>query len=292
MEQGFFTALGTSFDSEGHFCEASFSKQIEDQMESGASGLLAMGSMGQQPYITNGEYTKVASCAAKAAKGKCPVLVGVMDTSIARVLDRVKAVEKLSIDGVVVTAPYYYTATQAQLLTFYQGIADASPYPVYLYDLPPVAGISIASNTIRGLWNHSNIRGIKSGNLVTMRTLMRDPAKPKDFDLIFSNLDEFDIAYSYGIKKNLDGMLSCTPKTTSKLFTSMKNADFAKAGDYLDQIISLRDLFVGAGSVFGAFTYAMNLLGYKGNFSPDYMGVLTDEHQAPIRECLERMGEL
>lgn len=261
-------------------------------MASGASGLLALGSMGQQAAITNSEYVKVAASAAAAAKGQCPILIGVMDTSIARVIDRIKAIGKLKIDGVVATAPFYSTATQSQLLTFYTGIADASPYPVYLYDLLPVAKVAIASSTISALWKHPNIRGIKSGNLVTLRTLLRDPSRPENFDIIFSNLDEFDVAYSYGINKNLDGMLSCTPKTTGKLYASMKEGDFVKGGDYLDQIIGLRDVFVQAGSVLGAFTHAMNLLGYEGNFAPDYAGVIADNQKPAIREFLTSMGEL
>ena len=292
MEQGFFTALGTPFDKEGHFCEGSFSRQIEAQISSGASGLLVMGSMGQEPYITDREYVKVATGAVKATKGKCPLLVGVMDTSIARVLDRVRVLGHIEIEGVVATAPYYYTATQSQLYTFYQGIAETSFYPVYLYDLLPVAGVSISPDTVKKLWKNKHIRGIKTGNLVTARTLLRDPAKPDYFDVIFSNLDEFDLAYSSGINKNLDGMLSCTPRNTARLFESMKSGDYTRGAEYLDRIIELRDVFIAAGTVFCAFSHAMNLLGYEGNFAPDYCGVQDDAHKASIRDCLERIGEL
>ena len=76
----------------------------------GASGLLVMGSMGNESYLRNCEYTKVARCSAAAAKGQIPVLVGVTDVSIGRVMDRVEAISDIEgIDGIVSTVPYYAT---------------------------------------------------------------------------------------------------------------------------------------------------------------------------------------
>lgn len=292
MKQGFFTALGTPFEKDGTFCSKGFAKQVEDQIKSGASGLLVMGSMGQEPFITNKEYPKVAQCAVETAKGQCPLLIGVTDTSIGRVLDRIDQLGNMKIDGVVTTAPYYSTATQSQIINFYQGIAKLSKYPVYLYDLLPVAGVSISPATIKTLWKNKNIRGIKTGNLVTARTLMRDEEKPVDFEVIFSNIDEFDIAYSYGINKNLDGMLSCTPKLTSKLFENLKNNSLDKAADYLERILHLRDVFIQAGTLFCAYSYAMNLKGYEGNFAPDYMGIQKEETKDLIKSSMKEIGEL
>lgn len=69
-----------------------------------------MGSMGNESYLRNCEYTKVARCSAAAAKGQIPVLVGVTDVSIGRVMDRVEAISDIEgIDGIVSTVPYYAT---------------------------------------------------------------------------------------------------------------------------------------------------------------------------------------
>ena len=88
MEKGFYTALGTPVEKDGTFCAGSMVTQVERQVAAGASGLLVMGSMGNEPYIKNSEYRKVAEISVAAARGKCPVLVGVTDVSIARVIDR------------------------------------------------------------------------------------------------------------------------------------------------------------------------------------------------------------
>ena len=104
MDKGFYTALGTPIDKDGNLCAESMARQIELQIEAGASGLLVMGSMGNMTYLKNSEYPKVAKVAAEAAAGRAPVLVGVTDLSIHRVMDRVAALEGIKgIDGIVST---------------------------------------------------------------------------------------------------------------------------------------------------------------------------------------------
>src|SRR5450756_662754 len=115
-----------------------------------------------------------------------------------------------------------------------------------------------------------NIKGIKTGNIATARELLRSEKKKDNFSVIFSGLDVFDIAYHYGINMNLDGMFSCTPFTTGKMYRCLENGDISQAGRLLDQILALRNEFIQIG-VFSGFTYAMNLLGYEGIFAPDYI---------------------
>jgi len=291
MKNGFYTALGTALDAEGNFLAKGFEKQVEDQVAAGAAGLLVMGSMGIQPYIKNSEYAKVAASGAKAAKGACPVLVGVMDTSIARVMDRIDAVKDLAIQGVVATAPFYYAVSQEEIKEFFKQIADASPLPVYLYDLGGVTQAPFAASTVESLMQHKNIKGIKTGNMTLARVLNRSEHKADDFDVIFSGLDVFDNAYQSGMKKNLDGMFSCTPQTSSKLYKSLEAGDFETAGKCLDDILLLRDTFVQVG-VFRGFTYAMNLLGYEGIYSPDYVALDRPEAKEIVRACMQKIGML
>lgn len=292
MNKGFFPALGTPVDEKGNVCEASFTAQIKDQIAAGASGLLVMGSMGIEPYIRNGAYQGVAQCGARAAAGKLPVLVGVMDTSIGRVLDRVEALKDLKIDGVVSTVPYYNVMTQQNVVNFYTALADASKFPVYIYDLAVVTKTQVMPETIRQLWKHKNIRGIKTGNLVTARMLLRSGDRPGNFDLIYSDLDTFDVAYHYGIDKNLDGMFACLPGTTEKMYRALAAGDRETGAECLDGIVGLRNLFVETGSVLGAFTQAMNMLGYEGCFAQDYADYPDEAGKEKIRAFLKKLGEI
>lgn len=287
MKNGFYTALGTPFDDDGNFITGSFKRQIDDQIDAGASGLLVMGSMGLEPYIRSSEYIKVARASVEAAKGRCAILVGVMDTSINRVKDRIKDLDTLKIDGIVATVPYYYTLPQEEIREFFSGIAQFSRFPVYLYDLPVVTQTKISISTVESLMALENIRGIKTGDLATARTLFRSVMKTDSFDVFFSGLDVFDIAYGYGLKLNLDGMFGCTAAITSAMYKCLENKEFDLASRYLDEILLLRDTFAKI-RIFTGYSYAMNLLGYEGTFAPDYSLKVNDTDKEIIRDCMKK----
>lgn len=288
-KQGFYPALGTPLDDEGHVIVACLQRHVEDQVSAGAAGLLVLGSMGQQPYIRNGETVKIARAAVQAANGNCPVLVGVMDNAIGRVRERIGQLEGLDIDGVVATTPFYYPMTQGDILNFFASIAADSPYPVYLYDLAFVTQSKITAETAVKLMNVPNIAGIKTGDLSTARVLSRmKPSVNPEFRVMFSGLDVFDVAYGYGIRENLDGMFSCTAAITSVMYKALEAGDAALAAKSLDDILLLRETLVEVG-VFPGFTCAMNLLGFEGTFHPDYMNSVTPAQREKVKACMQQL---
>ena len=293
MEKGFYTALGTPLDENGNFIPGSMANQIEQQIAAGASGLLVMGSMGQMTYIKQDEYAKVAAESAKAAEGRIPVLVGVTDVSIHRVLDRVEALKGIDgIDGIVSTVPYYAAVNQDNIYDFYNEIANRSGRATYLYDLPVVTKSATAPATVMKLWKNPLIKGIKSGNMVTQRILHRAEDRPADITMMYSIIDDFDIAYKWGINKNLDGMFACTPKTAQKMYQALDAGDYAAAGKYLEDIIALRNLFAGTPCLMKAFTHAMHLLGCEGNFAQDYSRDIPDADKERVTAAMKALGEI
>lgn len=293
MKKGFYTALGTPTDENGAFCKASMTRQIELQIDAGASGLLVMGSMGKEAFIRNSEYRSVALGSAQAVKGAIPVLVGVTDVSIGRVMDRIDSLRGIEgIDGVVSTVPYYNTCSQADVYNFYNEIAKESPWPVYLYDLAAVTKTATLPSTVQKLWKNPNIKGIKSGNMVTQRALLLAEDRPDDFSLMFSNIDEFDIAYQYGIDKNLDGMFACTPKTTKMLYQALNAGEYEKASRYLNKILSFRDLMRDMPCLLSAFSRVMNMLGCEGYFAVDYQQQPSEADVEKLAVIMKELGEL
>ena len=291
MKNGFYTALGTPVDGFGNLMPQSFKKHITDQVDAGASGLLVMGSMGIQPCIKQSEYVRIAKASIEAAKGKCPVFVGVMDNSVARVMDRIMSLEGLKIDGVVATTPFYFTLKQDEIRSFFEKIAVNSPFPLYLYDLPSVTKLKIDLSILETLMPLSNIKGIKTGDITMARALLRSGWKRDDFEIAFSGLDVIDIAYNYGLTTGLDGMFCCAAPLASKMYDNLEKGSLEEAAENLDCILKLRETFIEAG-LFQAFSHAMNLLGYEGSFAPDYALKLQDEKADIIKECMSKYGLL
>ena len=292
MKAGFVTALGTPLDKDGNLMVESYKKEIEAQIQAGAAGLLVMGSMGQQPYIRQDECAKVAKVAVEAVAGRVSVYVGAMDVSINRAKERLASMEDLDVAGFVFTTPFYYGCSRDQIMNYFKGVAACTKHQVLLYDLPGVTQSKITYDMVLELIREiPNLAGIKSADQQMFRKLKLNPEVPEDFILVYSGLDTFDVAYKWGLKNCLDGMMCCTPTNSRKLFTAMENGDYESAAIYLNNIVSLRDFFVGH-DLWPSFTTAMNLMGYEGDFGPDYVSEIKEEYIAEIREELIKIGEM
>jgi len=291
MNYGFVPALGTPLDENGQLCKESYAKQIERMLEAGAVGLLSMGSMGQQAFISNDVCVEVAETAVKTAAGRVPVFVGAMDNSIKRAKARIASMEHLDVTAFVLTTPYYEVDTAQQVMKYIREVAKSTKHKIMLYDLPGVTNFKITYNMVCQLKKDvPNLLGIKSGDLVLHRKIRLNP-ELVDLQTYFSNLNVFDIAFPWGIGSVLDGMFTCTPVNSQKLIESMRTGDKDGAAQALNNIIALRDKLL-AWDLWPAYSAAMNLLGWEGLHAPDWTNPAAPETVALVKAEMERIGEL
>ncbi|MBO7170166.1 MAG: dihydrodipicolinate synthase family protein, partial [Clostridia bacterium] len=237
-------------------------------------------------------YPQVAKVAVEANAGRVPLFVGAMDTSIARVKRRIAPLEDMDIDGLVLMAPFYSPTNRTQMMNFFRGVAALTKHKILVYDLPVVCQAKITYDMVLELIETvPNFAGIKSADTIMFRNLKKNPKVPKDFIMVYSGLETFDVAYKWGIDNCLDGMLSCTPYNTGKMFKAMAEDDYQTASACLDNIVALRDCFI-ANDLWPSFTAAMNLLGCEGDFGMDYNNPVTDNVITNIRAEMVRIGEL
>ena len=292
MKYGFVPALGTPLDANGQLCKESYAKQIERMLDAGAVGLLSMGSMGQQAFISNDVCVEVAEVAVKTAAGRVPVFVGAMDNSIKRAKTRVASMEHLDVTAFVLTTPYYEVDTPEQVMTYIREVAKSTKHSIMLYDLPGVTNFKITYDMVCKMKKDiPNLIGIKSGDLVLHRKIRLNP-ELADLQTYFSNLDMFDIAFPWGVGSVLDGMFTCTPVNSQKLIEAMGAGDKAGAAKALDNITAFRDKMFGWGDFWPAYNAAMNLLGWEGLHAPDWATYAAPDLVALVKAEMERIGEL
>ncbi|RIJ46647.1 dihydrodipicolinate synthase family protein [Maribellus luteus] len=291
MKDGFYPALGTPTNAEGNLMVNSFGKQIELMIESGAKGVLCMGSMGKMASIRNSEYSNVAVQCVKVVKQRLPLMVGVMDCSVSRVLDRIEALGNIDIDGVVATVPYYHKLNAGEIVSFFRLLSVKSKYPVYMYDLPPVTQSPVSFGVMEALADIPNIKGIKTANLALIQEMQRKNYRHDDFSVFYSGLDLFDMAIHAGIGKNLDGMFTCTPVNTGKLYKSADEGSLDECSRYLDNILLLRNTLV-KGNIFSAYSYAMELIGCPGNYQADYDVPISETLKLEIYDVMKEIKEI
>ena len=291
MKNGFYSALGTPTDVDGKLIENSFSKQIDFMIDSGVAGVLCMGSMGKMESIRNSEYPKIAEKCVKMVAKRVPVMVGVMDCSASRVLDRIEALGNIDIDGVVATVPYYSKVSNSGIINFYTQIAKKSKYPVFIYDLPSVTQSPVTAAILKPLMEIQNIKGIKTANINLILDLLRNEQVRNDFLLFYSGLDSFDAAIQSGIKRNLDGMFTCTPYNSRMMYEDIEEGNPKKISEHLNNILVLRNIFLNE-DVLAAYSYAMELLGCPGNYHSDYAVPISEKLKENIYRCMKDIKEI
>lgn len=291
MKYGFVPALGTPLDENGRLCKASYTAQINRMIDAGAVGILCMGSMGQQAFISNDVCVEVAETAIKAAAGRVPVYVGAMDNSIKRAKARIASMEHLDVTAFVLTTPYYEVDTAQQVMKYFREVAKSTRHNIMLYDLAVVTNFKITYEMVCQLKKDiPNLIGIKSGDLTMQRKIRLTP-ELADLKTFFSNLDVFDIAFPWGIGNVLDGMFTCTPVNSRKLIEAMHAGDQTGAAEALNNIIAFRDKLLGW-DLWPAYSAAMNLLGWEGLHAPDWVTPSSPEVIALVKAEMERIGEL
>jgi len=169
---------------------AAMTRLVQRQVEAGVDALFVLGSAGEGPMLSTAMQRDVVRLACEVASGRVPVLAGASDNSLALVLERLEDLATLGIRAGVCTLPYYgWYDNPAGEIAFFGGLADRSPVPVIPYNLPRVVGVSLKAETVRALYGHPNIAGLKDTNtdVAAMEAIARDPARPPEFKYLPGN---------------------------------------------------------------------------------------------------------
>jgi 4-hydroxy-2-oxoglutarate aldolase len=147
-------------------------------LDSDLSGLVVMGSNGEFVFLTAQEKEQLTRFVCSQAKGKKPVIVGTGAESTIETIRLNEMAAKAGADAVLVVTPNYYKGgmTDPVLARFYTEVADASPLPVILYNMPRNTGVNISAKLACELAKHPNIIGIKDsgGNIVQIADMIRN----------------------------------------------------------------------------------------------------------------------
>lgn len=158
---GVIVPIATPLDSRNGLDYEGLDRLVEYLLASGVHALFANGSMGGFAFHPDRRQVSVIEAVARCVRGRVPVLAGISDTSVERVLEKAKAVSDLPVDAYVVLPPYYFVYRQHELLEFFKMIADRVPRPVMAYENPRLVQNSLTPDTIARLLEHPNIIGVK-----------------------------------------------------------------------------------------------------------------------------------
>jgi 4-hydroxy-2-oxoglutarate aldolase len=162
--RGIFPPLPTTFDSRSGDVDAgAISGNVSRLMKTGLAGVLALGSNGEASLLDEDEAERVVGAAREKTPANKTLLVGVGRESTRATIAACRRAAALGGDAVLVRPPFYYRSqmTPDALLAHFRAVADASPLPVLLYNLPGPTGVVLTVPLVAQLADHPNIVGLK-----------------------------------------------------------------------------------------------------------------------------------
>lgn len=207
--KGLGTALITPFTKEGEVDYAALSKLIEHQIAGGADYLVLLGTTSEVPTLTDVEQDAIIDFAVKQVEGRVPMILGIGGNSTHAVVSRTNELKEILVAhfaGILSVTPYYNRPQQEGLYLHFSAVAEASPVPVILYNVPKRTGVNLLPETTRRIYDAhpKKIMGIKEAcNSVEQFTETVEIAKG-DFAVISG---DDDLAYEM-MKAGGDGLIS------------------------------------------------------------------------------------
>jgi len=168
------TALITPFR-DGQIDADAFGRLIAFQIANGTSALVPCGSTGESATLTHQEHAEVVHLAVKFAKGRVPVIAGTGSNSTAEAIALTRAAKEAGAQAALLISPYYNRPTQDGIYQHYRAIAEASRFPLIVYNIPGRTGSKIEATTIARLAEIEHIVGLKeaTGSLDEVQEVIR-----------------------------------------------------------------------------------------------------------------------
>ncbi len=164
--EGIFTAITTPFYPDGRFYARKLEHNVERYSRTPLSGLVVLGSTGEAVMLGDEESREVLRTARDAAAADKVLIAGIARESVAETLKLAEFAAGQSYDAVLVRTPNFYAPQMsgAAILNYYRMIADASPLPVILYNIPRFSKYDLPVEVIAELAFHPNILGVKDSS--------------------------------------------------------------------------------------------------------------------------------
>ena len=221
--KGLGIALITPFTLNGEIDYKALKRLIEYQLTNGADFLCILATTGEAPCLSKQEKDEMTVFIKELVGGRVPILKYCGGNNTAAVVEEIKTTDWSGIDGILSICPYYNKPSQEGLYRHFKAIAEASPLPVVLYNVPGRTGVNMkAETTVRLAKDFSNIVAVKeaSGSLEQIDEIIKN--KPDNFDVISG-----DDALTFSmVASGAAGVISVIGNALPKEFSRMIRLEF------------------------------------------------------------------
>lgn len=259
---------------------------IDHVIAGGVEYVVTLGTTGETPTLNKDEKIKIIEYTYEKVNGRVPVVVGIGGNNTAELINELQSTPLDKATAVLSAAPYYSKPSQEGIFQHYKALAEASPKPILLYNIPGRTGRNMTAETIVRLSHIPNIVGIKeaSGDMTQLAQIIRD--LPEDF-LVVSGDDGLTLPQ---IAAGMDGVISVIANAYPKRFSEMVRLclkeDFKGARAINNKYIKIYDLLFAENNPAGVKAF-LTQQGLINNFLRLPVTPVSDELYKKIAEAIK-----
>ena len=291
---GIYTPIVTPCDENEEINYNYLKHNLDKWGETKLDGIVVLGSNGEFVYLDEEEKLDVIKFVKKNFTDEKNLLVGTYSESTKGTIELTKKAADIGADAALILPPNYYKGAMAKdetILRHFTDVADASPIPVFIYNMPGNTGININSSVIAKLSKHENIVGIKdtSGNIVQIAETARDT--DDDFSIFAGNASYLLPALEVGAKGATLALANILPDECCKLVKLHKDGKHEEAKKLQHKMLGINAAVTMKFGI-GGLKYALDLLGYKGGYVRRPLMNVNEEKAEIIKNLLIEYGAL
>lgn len=290
--KGIIPPLVTPFDESGAVRYRDFESNFDQYLESGIEGFLVLGSNGESVYLDHAEKLKLIEAARERVPSSMMLLAGTGEESTPGTIELTKQAADRGVDGVLVKNPCYYKSMMSfdVYVAHFTAIADVSPVPVVLYNVPAFTGISMEARLIIELAKHPNIRGLKesAGNVQLISEVTWGTDQKRFFTVagaaqtLFPNM-------AAGARGAIAALACAAPKALLSLYRAFLKGDYQKAATIQRIVAPAANAVTGKYGIAGLKT-AMALEGFKSGLPRRPLLPLAKKEREDLGHIFQKMN--
>jgi 4-hydroxy-2-oxoglutarate aldolase len=293
MLTGIFPPLPTPFKEDGALDLEALRANVEKLNATGLSGYLALGSNGEAVHVTPEEASHVYATVRQAAASDKIVVGGTGQFSTRATIELTKRAADAGCAAALIVTPFYYknSMTADALKKHYDMLADQSPIPVMIYNVPANTGFNITPNIVAEIAQHPNVIGMKdsAGDINQLAEAVRLTGKQGDqetrFKVFSGNYGAMLPGLTFGIVGAIIAVANVAPQECVAIYDLFKQGRLAEAGELHLRLLPLARAVTSQYGVPG-LKAAMSMLGYHGGWPRLPLLPLAASQQAELERIL------
>jgi len=290
---GVYAAMATPINRDGDVDPVGIRNVVNYLFENGVDGLSILGSTGEGPSLTIGQRQHALEASLEAANGRGAVFTGAASSVVSEVIASLKTIAGTGAQGALVPPPYYYRLDTGGIIGYYQRIAEASPVPIIMYNIPSMTKLQIPLQAVRVLIAHPNVMGLKdsSGDFGYFSSLARIARESEGFTLYTGSDTMLAASLFVGGHGIIGGAVNVVPDVMAAIYRAYRQGDTANAVALAEKVVQ-----ANAAMQVGTFPAPMKgqyvLKGLCERYTAAPIPPLTDAEMEQLRHQLTDAGVL